>query len=61
MEHLKVSDSSEAGLLIKRLCLAAALGVTNFIAIIATNSVTLVVLLKSKLDVQQTHLSSLKK
>jgi hypothetical protein len=32
---------SEAGLLNKRLCLAAALGVTKFIAIIATNLVTL--------------------
>jgi hypothetical protein len=31
VEHLKVSNSSEAGLLNKRLCLAAALGVNKFI------------------------------
>ncbi len=39
----------------KSSCLASALGVTKFTTIIAMNWVTFVVLLKSDLDVQQTH------
>jgi hypothetical protein len=49
----KVAAETEAGLLIKCSCLAAALGVTKFETIIA---IFLVTLLKSDLDVQQTHL-----
>ncbi len=43
------------GLLNKSSHSAAALGVTKFIVIIAMNLVTLFVLLKSNLDVQQSH------
>jgi hypothetical protein len=43
--------TSEAGLLNKHLCLAGALGVTKFIAIIATNFGHTFVLLKHDLNV----------
>jgi hypothetical protein len=46
----------EAGLLNKSSHSAAALGVTKFITTIAAHLVALFVLLKSDLDVQQTHL-----
>ncbi len=47
---------SEAGLLNKSSLLAGALGVTKFKTIFAMFLPTFVVLLKSDLDVQQTHL-----
>jgi hypothetical protein len=48
--------TSEAGSLSKSSCLAAARGVSKFIATVTMNLVTLLGLLKSDLDVQQTHL-----
>ncbi len=54
---------SEAGLLNKSSHLAAALGVTKFIKVMAIfghNLVTICWLLKSDLDVQQTHLNFVK-
>ncbi len=51
---------SEAGLLNKNSHLAAALGVIKFIRIIAMYLVTICWLLKSDLDVQQTHLNFVK-
>ncbi len=53
--HEHLFNKSDSGLLNKSSWLAAALGVTNFIAIITMNLVTVVVLLKSDLDLQQTH------
>jgi hypothetical protein len=49
-------QTPKACLLNKSTCLAAALGVTKFVAVITVNSVTCVVLHKSGLDVQQTGL-----
>ncbi len=49
-------NNSEASLLNKSSCLDATLGVTKFIAVNGISLVTLFVLLKSDLDVQQTHL-----
>jgi hypothetical protein len=48
--------ASEAGSLNKSSCLAPALGVSKFIIITNMIMVTIVVLLKSDLDAQQTHL-----
>ncbi len=48
--------TSEAGLLNKSLCLAQALGVTKFINMRDMIWSYFVVLLKSHLDIQQTHL-----
>jgi hypothetical protein len=48
--------TSEDSLLNKRSCLAHALGVTKFIIILDMILVTLLVVLKSDLDVQQAHL-----
>jgi hypothetical protein len=56
-EHLFNVPASEAGLLNEISCLALALGVTKFIIITDMIWVTLCLLLKSDLDVQQTHLS----
>ncbi len=56
MHNLSLRFCSEAGLLNKSSSLGAALGLTKFITIIAIFLAHFVVLLKSVLDVQQTHL-----
>ncbi len=50
-----MTEILEAGWLNKTSCFAPALGVTKFIIVTKMNLVTLFVLLKSDLDVQQTN------
>jgi len=52
-----MSFCSKSSLLNKCSCLAPTLGVTKFIIVKDMISVTLFVLLKSDIDVQQTHLN----